>query len=632
MPTLTKLSHRGSRRAPLKLAVSILIPACYLAAGTISVGPTILTVSGGNSDSVAGPAYVSNPSAFSFVITDGISTLGGQQRRNTDPDGGPNTALEALGSFDGREVTISGNIRALTVADSEGSSGGHSQAFAIGLCTSGWRDQAGATYNLNLFASQPTPTTDGFAGMAFGFRNGSLYLAVYDYDNQPDEIFYDLGQAGLAAGPSLTAPLTFTLSFHSNSLQLTLNGRTVGVVSTSHDLSKALLVAMAASVDPANAAGTMSFSNLTATTPSTPGDPAVVYAVSGDQQSATVGSIPAEPLVVGVVDAYRNPLNAITVGFAASNATVAPTSGFTDSSGQAFTRATLGSDAGDVTITASVPGLPIVTFHLTAVAGPVLPNVTAVVNGASFGPGISSGSWATIAGTNLSGTTAIADLSSGAMPTVLGNTSVTINGRQAYMYYVSPTQLNIIVPEDATIGGLSLQVTGPAGAGNIFTAPVATFAPALFLFAPHYPAAVHADGTSLGPPSLLPGITTLPAKPGEVILLFGTGFGATDPSVPAGQVPSAAAPLAQPVTVTIAGLPAAVQSYLVFPGSLPVQRDGSRLAGRRRRSLAVNRRQPHAVRLVAFGREVARRDAGRRAVSARWIGSAPAARERRAGQ
>ena len=133
-------------------------------AGNITIGASSLSVSGGNADSSTPPAYVTNPSAFAFVITDGISTLQGQQRRNTDPVGGPNKALDAIATFDGRQTTISGTINAMTIADSEGATGGHSQAFAIGLCTGGWRAQAAATYNLNLLNLQPAPPRTDFPG------------------------------------------------------------------------------------------------------------------------------------------------------------------------------------------------------------------------------------------------------------------------------------------------------------------------------------------------------------------------------------------------------------------------------------------------------------------------------------
>ena len=253
-----------------RVVLYLLLP-FHLVAGTISLGSGRISVFGGYSDNTAAPAFVTNPSAFGFVLTDGITTAGGQQRRNTDPTGGPNTALEAVATFDGGQATITGTINALTMADSEGNSGGRSQAFAIGLCTGGWRDQAAATYNLNLLASQPGPATDGFSGIAFGFRNGSLYLTGYDYDSQPTQIIYDLGQAGLAAGQSITTPLSFTPVYAQNTLTVSVNGQSLGSVPTFHDFSSALLIAMGGSVDPANGIGTMTFSNLTASTPSIPG-------------------------------------------------------------------------------------------------------------------------------------------------------------------------------------------------------------------------------------------------------------------------------------------------------------------------------------------------------------------------
>jgi uncharacterized protein (TIGR03437 family) len=49
-------------------------------------------------------------------------------------------------------------------------------------------------------------------------------------------------------------------------------------------------------------------------------------------------------------------------------------------------------------------------------------------------------------------------------------------------------------------------------------------------------------------------------------MLYGTGFGPSDPPIPAGQAVVNAAGLAQPVTVTIGGLQAEVKSFYVFPG------------------------------------------------------------------
>jgi len=550
----------------VKQLTLLLLLAGSLTAGTISLGTGSISVFASYTDSSTPPAYVTNASAFGFMLTDGITTISGTQRRNTDPTGGPNAALETVATFDGRQTTITGTISALTIADSEGSSGGHSQAFAIGLCTGGWRDQAAATYNLDLLAGQPSPATDGFSGIAFGSRNGSLYLVAYDYDNQPDQIFYDLGQARLAAGQSILTPLSFTLVYAQNMLTVTVNGQPLGSVETSHDFSSALLVAMGGSVDPANGVGTMAFSNLTASTPGTPGAPSLLYTVSGDQQTAAAGATLPQPVVAGVVDSYRNPLAGVLVSFAAGDATASPSSVTTDSSGRAATNVTLGFAPGSANVIASVATLPLLTFHFTALMASFGPVISAVVNGASFGPIISSGGWASIEGADLTGTTDIASTSGTSLPTSLDGVSVSIDGLPAFVYYLSASQINVIVPDDATNGGVDVQVTSQGLTSNIVTADKEDFGPSLFMFTPNYPAAAHANGLYLGPSDILSGVVTQPATPGEVILLFGTGFGPSNPPVPAGQLITNAAPPAQLVSATVGGVPASVQGYLVYAG------------------------------------------------------------------
>jgi uncharacterized protein (TIGR03437 family) len=198
--------------------------------------------------------------------------------------------------------------------------------------------------------------------------------------------------------------------------------------------------------------------------------------------------------------------------------------------------------------------------------------ITSVVNGASFLPGISQGAWTTITGTNLSGTTRIwadADFNGSNLPTQLDQVSVAIDGKPAYVYYISPTQLNVLSPADAAQGPVPVQVTYAGKTSNTLNAAEAAFAPALFMFSPlgqKYVAAVRSDGQFLGPADLYPGLT-VPAQAGDVILLFGTGFGPTNPTTNFGQTFAGAPPTANPVTVTIGGASATVQfAGLVAPG------------------------------------------------------------------
>jgi uncharacterized protein (TIGR03437 family) len=59
------------------------------------------------------------------------------------------------------------------------------------------------------------------------------------------------------------------------------------------------------------------------------------------------------------------------------------------------------------------------------------------------------------------------------------------------------------------------------------------------------------------------------AKAGETIVLYGTGFGATDPSIPATSLVSSPLPLARPgdLRIRIGGLDAAIgYAGLISPG------------------------------------------------------------------
>ena len=90
-----------------------------------------------------------------------------------------------------------------------------------------------------------------------------------------------------------------------------------------------------------------------------------------------------------------------------------------------------------------------------------------------------------------------------------------------------------------------------------------TVSPGLFMYQAanaRYVAAQHADYSIVGPPGLYPGASS-PAKPGEVIILYTTGFGPTSPPTPSGQVVTSAAPVVNlsAISVTIGGQQAQVK-------------------------------------------------------------------------
>ena len=197
--------------------------------------------------------------------------------------------------------------------------------------------------------------------------------------------------------------------------------------------------------------------------------------------------------------------------------------------------------------------------------------IAAVTNAASYQPGFAPATWVAIFGTNLSQTTytwQAGDFVNGQLPTSLQGVSVTINGVAAYVQYISPTQINVLAPDDATLGAGSsqvpvqaaVQVTTAGQASNTVMGQEQQYAPALFTIdGGKYVDAYDSNYTLIGTAGLIPGVVTQPAQPGETVMLYATGFGPTNPVSPTGQLVTTPALLpANSVKVTIGGVDAVV--------------------------------------------------------------------------
>ena len=173
-----------------------------------------------------------------------------------------------------------------------------------------------------------------------------------------------------------------------------------------------------------------------------------------------------------------------------------------------------------------------------------------VANAASGAAGIAPGAWTSIYGSNLAAAThtmTSSDVISGQLPTTLGGVGVQIDGKAAYVYYVSPTQVNVLAPADSAAGAVAVTVNNAAGTSAAVTATLQPILPGFFT-ASNY-------------------VRTAAAKPGDAIELYGTGFGPTKTAVDYGSVFTGAYELTNPVTVTIGGIQANVLfAGLVGPG------------------------------------------------------------------
>ena len=111
----------------------------------------------------------------------------------------------------------------------------------------------------------------------------------------------------------------------------------------------------------------------------------------------------------------------------------------------------------------------------------------------------------------------------------LGGVTVTSGDRILPLFFVSPTQINFLLPADFPVGpaGLTLSASGQADLRAAFT--VVRNAPGLFqqtVDGLSFALAVHEDGSTVS--------LAAPAKSGELLTVYGTGFGPTDRLRPAG--------------------------------------------------------------------------------------------------
>jgi uncharacterized protein (TIGR03437 family) len=328
--------------------------------------------------------------------------------------------------------------------------------------------------------------------------------------------------------------------------------------------------------------------------------PARLVIVSGNNQTANQDTVLPELLVVEVRDQFNAPLRNITVAFSATNGTVITPAANTGINGRAAVQFRLGNRAGAATVTATFTGLTPVTFNFTVIrVGPPLPaiNTSGVVGGALSTPplrqlaplGIATVFGENFAPAGTSRSVGTIDLVDGKLPTNFAGVCVTINGTAARIFSVNSTQINLQVPENASIGEARVIVIINCGqAGELRSdeerVDLLSVAPELFLLArgpsgQNHAAVVNAlNGALIGPAELVPG--AVPARPNDQIIVFGTGFGATNPPIAAGELATAATPTLHSPVVLLDGqeLPAENVLYVgITPGLAGVYQMNLRL-------------------------------------------------------
>ncbi len=317
----------------------------------------------------------------------------------------------------------------------------------------------------------------------------------------------------------------------------------------------------------------------------------------GNGQTGAPGTRLPLPLVARAVGPRGLGVPGVTVSFTvtAGAAVLSTTSAITGEDGSAGVEVTLGAVAGFVSVTASAGNLSPVRFSITTGAPPGLgpdesPRITA---GGIVGAGLSSPPVRQLAPNGLAtlfgehffppGAQRLVsqlDLVDGRLPTNLGGVCLQVGPRLAPLLHVFSGQLNFQVPLLAPAAEVPVQVILNCGQrdefkSNVARVAIAAAAPEFFYFLRNPEggnpiAAVHASrGDFAGRPDLVPGVGFRPARPGDVISLFGTGFGATSPAFGAGELPDRAAAVVERPRVTLGAVSLAEEDMLyagVTPG------------------------------------------------------------------
>jgi uncharacterized protein (TIGR03437 family) len=227
-----------------------------------------------------------------------------------------------------------------------------------------------------------------------------------------------------------------------------------------------------------------------------------------------------------------------------------------------WTGSVASASSASTTVTMSAPETVTANFTQGSGLPQLTPTITLVANAESQAAVIASNTWVEIKGSGLApaGDTRIwaaSDFVNGQMPTNLDGVSVTVNGAPAYIYYISPAQVNVLTPPGAPSGSVPVVLTnGTPSAAFSVQAQAESLSFFVFNGGP-YIAATHLNGGLIGPTTLYPGAST-PAAPDETIVIYANGFGATSVPVAAGAETQSGTLSPLPV-ITIGGIAAMVE-------------------------------------------------------------------------
>jgi uncharacterized protein (TIGR03437 family) len=162
-----------------------------------------------------------------------------------------------------------------------------------------------------------------------------------------------------------------------------------------------------------------------------------------------------------------------------------------------------------------------------------------IVNASDYSPGpFAPASVLSLFGTNLAWTTQAVTpqtLASGGLPTQLAASIVCVDNVPVPLLYVSPTQINFLLPSDQIPGEVTVTVVRQGVNGLPVTITLVDAAPALFVMEGGF--AIAQDWNT----NYTLMTSDAPAHAGNIAVLYATGLGRTIPPWPSGVVAQSAA-------------------------------------------------------------------------------------------
>jgi uncharacterized protein (TIGR03437 family) len=158
-----------------------------------------------------------------------------------------------------------------------------------------------------------------------------------------------------------------------------------------------------------------------------------------------------------------------------------------------------------------------------------------IVNASDYSAGpFAPNSVVTIFGSNLAfGTAGLTpeNITSGSLPSQLASISVYVDNVPVSLLYASPGQINFLVPPNEIAGGVPLRVVRQGLTGPTVTLTLVNAAPALFPSPDNFALAQDYNA------NFAVVTAAAPAQPGDLIVLYATGLGATQPLPVLGEIP-----------------------------------------------------------------------------------------------